>query len=112
MLTVAHVTGESWNAGDVMRVFFLMFIGGMMLGQAGMPMQDVGKAAVLANKIMTRIDRVPPIDSYSDDGDKPKATEGRIEFRDVSFSYPQRSDEMVFSVRPKRLFTIDFHFLG
>ena len=90
-------TGESWNAGDVMRVFFLMFIGGMMLGQAGMPMQDVGKAAVLANKIMTRIDRVPPIDSYSDDGDKPKATEGRIEFRDVSFSYPQRSDEMVFS---------------
>jgi ABC-type multidrug transport system fused ATPase/permease subunit len=42
---------------------------------------------------------LPPylIDSSSDSGLKPQTTEGVIEFRDVSFTYPSRPDSTIFN---------------
>ena len=34
----------------------------------------------------------PPIDSYSEQGEKPDHMDGNIEFRDVHFKYPSRPD--------------------
>ena len=92
-------SGEPWTAGDVLRVFFLMFIGGMMLGQGGVNFAAIGAANGVAKRIMKTIDRVPLIDSYSDVGEKlDKATfQGEIEFKAVTFRYPKRSEEPVFA---------------
>lgn len=91
-------SGEQWTAGDVLRVFFLMFIGGIMLGQGGVNFAAVGAASGVAKRVMTTIDRVPAIDSYSDEGRKLGADEfkGRVEFKDVTFAYPKRVSQPVF----------------
>ncbi len=39
----------------------------------------------------------PPIDSWSDAGEKPDQLNGEIEFSDVSFSYPSRPDVGILS---------------
>ena len=95
---VNSFSGEPWTAGDVLRVFFLMFIGGMMLGQGGVNFAAVGAANGVAKRVMATIDRVPAIDSYSDKGLKiaPDDFHGRIVFEQVTFSYPKRIDQPVF----------------
>lgn len=95
---VNSFSGESWTAGDVLRVFFLMFIGGMMLGQGGVNFAAVGAANGVAKRVMATIDRVPAIDSYSDKGLKiaPADFHGRIVFDKVTFAYPKRTDQPVF----------------
>ena len=50
----------------------------------------------MAKRVMTTIDRVPAIDSYSDEGLKIADFQGHIEFQNVTFAYPKRSEEPVF----------------
>ena len=46
----------------------------------------------------------PPIDSYSEQGEKPDHMDGNIEFRDVHFKYPSRPDVPVSASNAKGLF--------
>jgi ATP-binding cassette, subfamily B (MDR/TAP), member 1 len=48
-----------------------------------------------AAKIYATIDRVPPIDSASEDGLKPSQVSGEITFENVEFNYPSRPDVRV-----------------
>lgn len=56
---------------------------------------DMGKAKHAAASLKTLFDRVPAIDSWSQDGVKLAGMEGSIEFRDVHFRYPTRPEQPV-----------------
>lgn len=56
---------------------------------------DMGKAKQAAKELKTLFDRVPPIDSWSQDGDRLPTIEGTIEFRNVHFRYPTRPEQPV-----------------
>ena len=56
---------------------------------------DMGKAKQAAKELKTLFDRVPAIDSWSQDGERFSDVEGTIEFRDVHFRYPTRPEQPV-----------------
>jgi ATP-binding cassette subfamily B (MDR/TAP) protein 1 len=55
-------------------------------------LEAIGKARGGAAKLYQTIDRVPAIDTGSNEGEKPDTVEGRITFENVKFSYPARPD--------------------
>ena len=58
-------------------------------------MEYFAAAKAAAYKIFEIIDRVPLIDSMSDEGHKPERVKGEIELRNVDFTYPSRTDVQV-----------------
>ena len=56
---------------------------------------DMGKAKHAAAELKALFDRVPEIDSWSEEGEKVASMEGFIEFRDVHFRYPTRPEQPV-----------------
>lgn len=55
----------------------------------------MGKAQEAARHLKELFDRQPPIDPWSEDGEKIASIEGTIEFRDVHFRYPTRPEQPV-----------------
>ena len=64
--SVAHETFE-----DVFRVFTALIFGAMAVGQAGAFAPNYTKARLSSHRIFHLLDRVPEIDGYSEDGEKP-----------------------------------------
>lgn len=56
---------------------------------------DMGKSRQAADSLKTLFDRQPPIDAWSEEGEKVEGAEGSIEFRDVHFRYPTRIEQPV-----------------
>ncbi|KAL6712815.1 GTPase-activating protein [Lecanora helva] len=56
---------------------------------------DMGKAKQAAKGLKDLFDRIPPIDSWSQEGGRVEKMEGTIEFRDVHFRYPTRPEQPV-----------------
>ena len=63
--------------------------------QAGSYTSSFSDAKGAGAKIFEVIDRVPPIDIFSEEGDPPNPTDGKIEFKNVNFFYPTRDDVQV-----------------
>ena len=55
----------------------------------------MSKARQAAKELKTLFDRVPPIDSWSPDGERFEHMEGNVDFRDVHFRYPTRPEQPV-----------------
>ncbi|KAJ3106311.1 Multidrug resistance protein 1 [Phlyctochytrium planicorne] len=99
------------TGGEVINVFMSIIIGAFSLGQAGPNVAAMGSAMGAAKKIFSTLDRVSPIDPLSDEGKRPPAVEGSIEFKDVCFHYPQRPDVPIlknFSLKVRPAQTIAF----
>lgn len=62
-------------------------MGSMMFGQTAPGVAALGVARGAAVEVFETLDRVPPIDSSSDEGLKPEKVEGRVVFDSVGFSY-------------------------
>ncbi|XP_072507688.1 ATP-dependent translocase ABCB1 isoform X2 [Notamacropus eugenii] len=77
---------------DVLLVFSAVVFGAMALGQTSSFAPDYAKAKISASHIIMLLERVPLIDSYSEDGEKPKKFEGNVSFNEVKFNYPTRPD--------------------
>ncbi|KAF2434909.1 ATP-binding cassette transporter ABC4 [Tothia fuscella] len=56
---------------------------------------DMSKAKHAAAELQALFDRVPEIDSWSEEGEKIERMDGYIEFRDVHFRYPTRPEQPV-----------------
>ncbi|XP_068013056.1 phosphatidylcholine translocator ABCB4-like isoform X7 [Melanerpes formicivorus] len=80
---------------DVLLVFSAIVFGAMALGQSTSFTPDYAKAKISAAHLFLLFERVPSIDSYSEDGEQPKTFDGNIQFRDVGFSYPARAEVQV-----------------
>ena len=55
---------------DVFRVFIALIFGAVSVGQAGAFAPNYAKARLSSHRIFHLLDRVPEIDSYSEDGQK------------------------------------------
>eukprot|EP00944_MAST-04C_sp_MAST-4C-sp1_P004448 g4448.t1 len=114
--TVAYSLGGMWiddgtmSFNNMMKALFVLGFGASGLGQAAAFAGDQSKANVAAKRIFSLLDRKSAIDTKpwkDSEGTEERIVEGnpelisslngKIEFRDVKFAYPQRSDAQVFS---------------
>ncbi|MEE6466381.1 hypothetical protein FKM82_006929, partial [Ascaphus truei] len=84
---VAHCLMEFQH---VFIVFAAVIFSTMSVGHSSSLAPDFGKAKISARRIFQLLDRKPPIDSYSEEGDILSDFKGNIEFKDVHFVYPTR----------------------
>ena len=70
-------------------------MGAMNLGASLPFIEAFGISKATASKIFSIINRKPEIDSLEDNGHKPTDIEGHIEFKNVSFEYPSRTEAKV-----------------
>lgn len=89
------VLSEEYTIGSVLTVFFVVLIGAFAIGQTSPNVQAFASARGAAHKVYSIIDRVPSINSFSEDGFKPDSIKGNIEFKNVHFCYPSRPDVKV-----------------
>ncbi|KAM6315134.1 ATP-dependent translocase ABCB1-like [Aegotheles albertisi] len=75
---------------SVFLVFSAVVFGAMALGQTSSFAPDYAKAKVSAAHLFQLFERVPLIDNYSEQGEKPGTFEGSIMIKDVTFNYPNR----------------------
>ncbi|NXN95193.1 MDR3 protein, partial [Rhinopomastus cyanomelas] len=80
---------------DVILVFSAIVFGAIALGQSTSFTPDYAQAKMSAAHLFMLFERVPAIDTYSEEGDKPKTFGGNITFNDVVFSYPARPEAKV-----------------
>eukprot|EP00735_Rhodelphis_limneticus_P009656 TRINITY_DN2844_c0_g1::TRINITY_DN2844_c0_g1_i4::g.6179::m.6179 TRINITY_DN2844_c0_g1::TRINITY_DN2844_c0_g1_i4::g.6179 ORF type:complete len:1355 (+),score=423.35,sp/Q8T9W4/ABCB3_DICDI/43.86/0.0,sp/Q8T9W4/ABCB3_DICDI/40.03/2e-124,ABC_membrane/PF00664.18/1.2e-55,ABC_membrane/PF00664.18/1.4e-46,ABC_tran/PF00005.22/4.1e-35,ABC_tran/PF00005.22/1e-33,SMC_N/PF02463.14/5.3e-05,SMC_N/PF02463.14/40,SMC_N/PF02463.14/6.4e-05,AAA_21/PF13304.1/0.0079,AAA_21/PF13304.1/2.8,AAA_21/PF13304.1/0.0016,ABC_ATPase/PF09 len=85
-----------YTADEVMKVFFFLSMAGMGTGNNNAFAPNIAKARVAINSVFKLLDRVSLIDPFASDGGKFENVTGRIELRNVTFSYPTRADQHVF----------------
>lgn len=91
-LILAACDEGAYSSSDLLIVFFSVLIGAMQIGQATPYVEAFSVARGAAANIFAIIDRVPPIDSSSNEGLVPDGVEGKVSFRKVFFNYPSRPD--------------------
>ncbi|CAH1758914.1 12613_t:CDS:2 [Entrophospora sp. SA101] len=80
-------------SGDVVNVFFAVMIGAFSLGNLAPEIQAFSFAIGASSKIFETINRVPVIDSSSEEGKQlVDGVQGHIELKNISFVYPARPD--------------------
>ena len=89
------VTQSTYDVGNVLTVFFCIFMGSMFLAQIAPPLKAFASAKQSGFAVFQVIDRVPKI--LIDDKTKKIAQnlQGNIEFKDVDFNYPTRENVQV-----------------
>ncbi|KAH9962226.1 P-loop containing nucleoside triphosphate hydrolase protein [Russula dissimulans] len=80
------------DAGQIINVIMAVLIGSFSLALMAPEMQAITNALGGAAKIFATIDRVPSIDSASEDGLKPSKVIGEITLENIDFSYPARPE--------------------
>ncbi|BGP40038.1 hypothetical protein JCM10449v2_003996 [Rhodotorula kratochvilovae] len=83
------------NTAQVTTAFFAVLIGAFSLGQMAPSGQALAAATGAATQILACIERVPCIDSASDEGLKPSHVEGLLELEGIDFIYPSRPGAQV-----------------
>ncbi|KAM8980890.1 ATP-dependent translocase ABCB1-like [Sarcophilus harrisii] len=86
------VTNANMAFQDVLLVFSAIVFGAMAVGQTSSLAPDYAKAKISASHIIKLLKQKPVIDSYSEEGQKPKKFEGNVSFNEVVFNYPIRPD--------------------
>ncbi|CAI8010328.1 ATP-dependent translocase ABCB1 [Geodia barretti] len=84
------ISEDQLTAGKIFTVFFAILIGAFSLGQAAPQLELLQTASGAGSAIFDTIDRTPPIDVYSDEGDTLDKFESTVEFESVDFAYPTR----------------------
>jgi len=107
-LTTAAVALTYWYGGRLVnqklvtpkhlfQVFFLLISTGKDIADAGSMTSDIAKGGSVIRSVFAIIDRQSEIEPEDHNGIKVKKTfEGRIELKNVFFSYPVRPDQMIF----------------
>ncbi|SPO30387.1 probable Leptomycin B resistance protein pmd1 [Ustilago trichophora] len=80
------------QSGTVMNVILSILIGAFSMAMMAPNMQALSYAFAAGAKVFETIDRIPPIDSSDTSGLRPGTCDGKLEFRDIDFSYPARPD--------------------
>ncbi|KAK0487110.1 ste6-like protein [Armillaria novae-zelandiae] len=87
--TTLIISGDL-NAGTIVNVIFAILIGSFSLAILSPQLQAIEEACGAAAKLYATIDRVPPIDAYSEDGLRPETVVGQLDLEDIQFNYPSR----------------------
>lgn len=78
------------QSGTIVNVFLAILIGAFSLAMMAPELQAIANGRAAAAKLFATIDRIPPIDSFSDAGLRPDTVIGKITFEGVKFHYPSR----------------------
>ncbi|XP_068306707.1 ABC transporter B family member 2-like [Pyrus communis] len=84
------------NGGESFTTMLNVVIAGLSLGQAAPDITAFIRAKAAAYTIFEMIERNTMSQSSSNNGHKLNKIEGHIQFKDVCFSYPSRSDVSIF----------------
>ncbi|XP_066484598.1 ATP-dependent translocase ABCB1 isoform X2 [Tiliqua scincoides] len=90
LVTYGHMPYKS-----VFLVYSAIVFGAMALGQTASFTPDYAKAKIAAAQMFALFERVPVIDNYSEEGQKPDTFKGYVAFKKVDFNYPTRPDVSV-----------------
>jgi len=77
---------------DMFKVIMAIAMAAMSIGRFSSYAPDLGKAKQAAARCFALMDSEPPIDSFSQEGDKLSDYTSNITFSNVSFNYPTRPD--------------------
>lgn len=94
MYLIDSGTMDASRSSDIFRCLFALVFAGMSAGQSAGLAPDYGKAVLAARRIFKLFGTESNIDPESEEGVKPEIV-GNVEFTDVQFSYPTRSDLLV-----------------
>ncbi|XP_008675534.1 ABC transporter B family member 11 isoform X2 [Zea mays] len=90
------IVERGYNGGMVISVIMAVMIGAMSLGQATPSVTAFAEGQGAAYRMFKTIERKPDIDIYDTTGVILEDIKGDIELKDVYFSYPTRSEHLVF----------------
>ncbi|KAH8078408.1 multidrug resistance protein 1 [Cristinia sonorae] len=80
------------DAGQVINVILAILMGSSSLALMAPEIQAITQARGAAAKLYDTIDRVPTIDSESEEGLRPDTCRGEITLENIKFNYPSRPD--------------------
>lgn len=83
---------SSYNAGNMITVFFSVMAGSMSFGVASPFIEAFSMAKAAGGKVFHIIDGLPKINLSKNNGEKLPQVRGNIKFQDVNFHYPSRKD--------------------
>ncbi|OLQ10644.1 Multidrug resistance protein 1 [Symbiodinium microadriaticum] len=83
-------TGEPWRTGDIMTIFFCIFIGSFFMGQIDPSIKAIGSAQMAAYRFFKVHDNKPAIQRRDADERKEVSSIETFAFEQVHFSYPAR----------------------
>nr|XP_034375051.1 ATP-dependent translocase ABCB1 isoform X4 [Arvicanthis niloticus] len=86
------VLSNEYSIGQVLTIFFSILLGTFSLGHLAPNIEAFANARGAAFEIFKIIDNEPSIDSFSTKGYKPDSILGNLEFKNVHFNYPSRSE--------------------
>ncbi|XP_059659095.1 putative multidrug resistance protein [Cornus florida] len=89
------ITEKGERGGAVFISGLCVVLGGLSIMGALPNISFFAEAKAAATRISEMIDRVPLIDSEDDSGKILEEVRGEIEFKEVYFSYPSRSDTLI-----------------
>jgi ABC-type multidrug transport system fused ATPase/permease subunit len=91
--TTLTLEDKPYTAGDVLCVFFGVLFGMFALGMAGPNFKAVSEGKVAGKMAFDIIDRKPAIPP--NEGKQVEKLEGTISFKNVTFRYPSRPDQII-----------------
>lgn len=89
------VLSNEYSIGQVLTVFFSILLGTFSIGHLAPNIEAFANARGAAYEIFKIIDNEPSIDNFSTKGHKPDSIMGNLEFNNVYFNYPSRSEVKV-----------------
>ncbi|XP_065575125.1 ATP-dependent translocase ABCB1-like isoform X2 [Artemia franciscana] len=81
-----------YDASNLLIVFFSVLGVSSSIGQLPSYLESFTTAKASAAAIFQVIERIPGIDSTSDEGEQPNEFNGNIKFENIHFNYPSRPD--------------------
>lgn len=90
-------SGELYNIGDILSCFFGIVFGVMSLGMASPQLKSITEGKVAGKMAYDVIERVPEINNDDEQAAMidENAMQGRIEFKNVTFRYPSKKDQVI-----------------
>jgi ATP-binding cassette subfamily B (MDR/TAP) protein 1 len=82
----------TYDAGNMVTVFFSVMTGSMNFGISSPYIEAFGVAKAAGSKVFQIIDNIPIINLSKGKGEKIDDLKGKIVFKDVEFLYPSRKD--------------------
>jgi ATP-binding cassette subfamily B (MDR/TAP) protein 1 len=95
----SFINSGTLTLGNMLRSIFSILFASFGLGQAQQYVGDISKAKEALVNIYRTLDETSTIDPLDDKNEllkKPEVIKGKIEFKDVCFSYPSRPKELIF----------------
>ncbi|KAJ8549049.1 hypothetical protein K7X08_032756 [Anisodus acutangulus] len=91
------IIDKGYKGDNIVSVIFTVMLGGSSLGQASPSLNAFSAGQAAAYKIFATIQRTPKIDTYDPRGIQLEDIKGKIQLKDVYFTYPARPDVQIFS---------------